>query len=110
MLTNREINELFEKAVKNSPELAKVFKEHPDRIELYKRKIADVWDEGGGFTEEEVARHCKPCKTCMFAHGKPPFEDLPNKAYCMIYSKDDSNGKPPEVYYDGEECDFYEKG
>lgn len=49
------------------------------------------------------------CKTCIFAHGKPPFADLPEKAYCEIYSRENTSGKPPEVYYDGEECEFYMK-
>ena len=51
----------------------------------------------------------KQCKTCRFSHGKPPFEDSPLKAYCMIYSKEDGEAKPPEVYYDGKECEYYEK-
>lgn len=100
------IDERIEREIGRNPELAKVFKEHPERKEMYKQKILDSENEVWG------CRRINPqwCQTCMFAHGKPPFEDLPNKAYCMIYSKDDSNGKPPEVYYDGEECDFYEKG
>ena len=100
------IDERIEQEIKRNPELAKVFKEHPERKEMYKQKILESENETWG------CRRINPkwCQTCRFAHGKPPFEDLPNKAYCMIYSKDDSNGKPPEVYYDGEECDFYEKG
>lgn len=57
---------------------------------------------------------CKPinpkmCKTCRFAHGKPPFEDAPEKRYCMIFSRDDGEQKPPDVYYEGAECEYYEK-
>lgn len=51
----------------------------------------------------------KYCKTCRFSHGKPPFEDAPEKSYCMIYSKDDGERKPPEVYYEGAKCEYYEK-
>ena len=57
---------------------------------------------------------CKPinpkqCKTCRFSKGEPPFEDSPEKSYCMIYSREDSEQKPPEVYFDGGECEYYEK-
>ena len=113
MLTSREINEIFEKAVKNSPELAKLFREHPERIEMYKWKIADVWDDGGGssLNEEDVAQQCRACKTCRFAErSKPPFEKLPYAPYCMIYNEADSQRKPIKVYFGGEECEFYEKG
>ena len=51
----------------------------------------------------------KYCKTCIFSHGKPPFEDLPTKAYCAIYKRGETNGKPAAVYYDGAECEFYEE-
>lgn len=104
-MTYDEVSVLVEKEIERNTELAKVFKEHPERKEMYKQKILDSWDEVWG------CRSINPisCQTCMFAHGKPPFEDLPNKAYCMIYSKDDGEAKPPEVYYDGEECEFYEK-
>lgn len=57
---------------------------------------------------------CKPinpkmCKTCRFSRGDPPFEDRPEKAYCMIYSRADGEEKPAEVYYDGGDCLYYEK-
>ena len=48
------------------------------------------------------------CRTCQFSHGKPPFEDDPEKAYCRIFGRDDSDGKPMEVYYKGEPCEYYE--
>jgi hypothetical protein len=51
----------------------------------------------------------RACKTCRFSRGEPPFEDGPEKAYCMIFSRDEGEAKPPEVYYDGEDCEFYEK-
>lgn len=62
-------------------------------------------NETGGF----MTINPKQCKTCRFSHGKPPFEDTPEKSYCMIYSKEDGERKPPEVYYDGADCEFYEK-
>lgn len=57
---------------------------------------------------------CKPinpkwCKTCRFSKGEPPFEDTPEKSNCMIYSHEDGEEKPPEVYFDGGECEYYEK-
>lgn len=51
----------------------------------------------------------KMCMTCRFAHGKPPFEDAPEKAYCMIYSRDEGEQKPDEVYHNGGKCEYYEK-
>ena len=57
---------------------------------------------------------CKPinpkkCRKCRFSRGNPPFEDSPEKSYCMIYSRDSGEQKPPEVYYDGGDCEYYEK-
>lgn len=46
------------------------------------------------------------CRTCRFAHGKPPFEDSPEKASCMIYEHPET--KPSEVAFDGEPCEYYE--
>lgn len=51
----------------------------------------------------------KYCRKCIFSHGEPPFADMPEKAYCRIYGKADSSGKPPEVYYDGAKCEYFEK-
>lgn len=51
----------------------------------------------------------KACETCIFAHGEPPFADLPTKAYCMIYSRDRGISKPPGVYYEGKPCEYYSK-
>lgn len=50
----------------------------------------------------------KHCKTCLFSQGKPPFEDGPEKIYCRIYSRDEGEQKPPEVYYEGAECEYHE--
>ena len=46
------------------------------------------------------------CRTCRFAHGKPPFEDSPEKASCMIYEHPEV--KPSKVVFDGEPCEYYE--
>lgn len=49
------------------------------------------------------------CRSCRFSKGKPPFEDGPEKAYCMIYSREEGEAKPEDVYYDGARCDYYER-
>lgn len=99
------LDEKIEQEIKKNPELKKVFDEHPERKELYKQKLID-----SGYEEiESRGINPKYCKTCRFSHGQPPFEDLPEKAYCMIYSKDEGEAKPPNVYYEGAECEYYEK-
>lgn len=57
---------------------------------------------------------CKPinplfCKTCIFAHGDPPFADIPEKSYCRIFTRESGKQKPPDVYYNGAECEYYEQ-
>ena len=47
------------------------------------------------------------CRTCIFASGKPPFEDHPEKSYCRIYTREGGKQKPPEVYYEGAPCEYY---
>lgn len=49
-------------------------------------------------------RNPRACRSCRFSHGDPPFEDSPEKAYCRIYSRDEGEQKPPEIYYDGKDC------
>lgn len=51
-----------------------------------------------------------PCKTCKHAHGKSLFDDAPDKRYCTVYRRDDGIPKPKAVYFDGEQCSFYERG
>ena len=52
-------------------------------------------NEIGGFKKANP----KWCKSCRFSHGEPPFEDKPEKSYCMIYSRESGEQKPAEVYY-----------
>ena len=75
--------------------------------EKMKKKLEDSKNEVWGCAKINP----KQCRSCHFSHGKPPFEDAPEKVHCMIYSYDDGVGesKPPEVYYDGADCEFYEK-
>ena len=99
------LDEQIERELKRNPGLAKLFEEHPERKELYKRKILESEGETWGCAEINPAY----CKSCVFAHGAPPFADLPEKAYCEIFQHGKTAGKPPEVYYHGEECEFYIK-
>lgn len=104
-MTYDEASKMVEKEIKRNPGFAKIFKEHPERKEMYIHKILDSWDEVLGCTRPNPIW----CQTCMFAHGKPPFEDLPDKGHCMIYSRSSGEMKPKEVLFDGEECEFYEE-
>jgi hypothetical protein len=62
--------------------------------------------------EEWAAQHVTDqivCKTCMFRfieNGGKQVE-VPDAGCCEIYEYPDS--KPNAVYFDGEECEFYEK-
>ena len=52
-------------------------------------------------------RHVHPdivCKTCVLAHGEPPFADGPEKGNCKYYRQE---LKPASVYFDGEDCEFH---
>lgn len=99
------IDEMIEQEIKKNPELAKVFEEHPERKEMYKQKFLDSENQVFGCNKINP----KYCKTCIFARGNPPFEDLPEKANCMVYSNDSGLTKPDDVYYDGAPCEYYEK-
>jgi hypothetical protein len=50
----------------------------------------------------------KVCQTCTFAHGEPPWADSPNKNYCVIYGRNEGEGKPDDVSFDGADCEYYE--
>jgi hypothetical protein len=50
----------------------------------------------------------KACKTCIFAHGEAPWADSPLKNYCMMYEREDGQGKPDDVSYEGADCEYYE--
>jgi hypothetical protein len=49
----------------------------------------------------------KACETCMFSHGEAPWANEPIKGCCEIYEYPDI--KPLDVYFDGAECENYEK-
>lgn len=44
-MTYDEASKMVEKEIKRNPGLAKMFKEHPERKEMYIHKILDSWDE-----------------------------------------------------------------
>ena len=100
-----DYEKMLDKILETNEELRKVFEQHPERRELYIQKLKDSEDESWG------CRTINPafCQTCAFSHGEPPFADLPDKSYCEIYTRENSTGKPPEVYYEGAECEFYIK-
>lgn len=45
------------------------------------------------------------CKTCIFSNGTELFENGWKKTSCIVYP--DPQIKPPSVYYDGAECEYY---
>jgi hypothetical protein len=49
------------------------------------------------------------CKTCMFRFIESGGEkvEAPDASICEIYEYPDS--KPGEVYFNGEDCEYYEK-
>lgn len=97
----KKLDEHLEK----NAEMREFFKKHPERRAMYIQKMKESENAGGG----GKSRNPVYCKTCIFRHGEPPFADLPEKAYCLIFEHGKTNGKPHEVYYEGAECDFYEK-
>ena len=54
-----------------------------------------------------MGRNPEKCMTCMNANGEPPWEDSPIKSYCIAYPRELGMRKPPSVYYEGADCEFY---
>ncbi len=54
-----------------------------------------------------LKRNPRKCRTCANAHGPAPWEDSPDKSYCMAYERRLGNIKPDAVYFDGADCPFY---
>lgn len=86
--------------LKTNDELRKLFEKDPGKKETYKFKILDSEGGGGG-----VPLTIEQCKTCMFCLQREPFGRLPDNGECMIFE----NGKPNEILFDGEHCEYYEK-
>lgn len=47
------------------------------------------------------------CMTCAMANGEPPWEDSPLKSYCIAFPRSEGARKPPDVYYEGADCEMY---
>lgn len=95
----------LEKMLSENGELRKVFEAHPDRKLLYKLKIINSEHESGG---GKITTH-KWCDTCIFCGVIEPIGRQPQSRYCKIYGATNSPGKPDEVIYEGEICEYYEK-
>lgn len=68
--------------------------------EMMKEKAQETW----GCAKLTVEQ----CRTCAFSKGPAPWADRPEKAYCIKYPRDGSNGsKPDSVLFEGEPCEFY---
>lgn len=100
---------MLEKELESNAELKKVFEEHPERRALYLEKLRDTWDSKTGSAQPKANQKAKCCQDCIFSHGEAPFADSPNKAYCEMYPKGMSSGKPHDVYFNGAFCELYEK-
>ena len=103
------VDERIEQELKNNPELKVILESNPEKMKAYKKKVTEVWEQQTGFTEQEKDNFCRFCKTCVFSHGKPPFADLPEKAYCAMFPKSKGKAKPSDVYFEGAQCDYYER-
>lgn len=64
-------------------------------------------DEKEVFGARHISESCV-CKTCINANGSPPYADNWRKSSCIVYP--DPQTKPADVYYDGADCEFYERG
>lgn len=93
----------LEQATKNSPELAEALKD-PKTKKAYIEKLKDTWNQTAGGSYKPIKRQCD---TCVFSHGKPPYENNPAKAYCERYPKAEGVAKPREVYFNGGKCLYY---
>lgn len=95
---------MLEKELENNAELRKVL-DSPEKKAAYIQKMRDSWNETGGYDPKE--KLC--CQTCMFAEIIEPIGRQPQTRYCKIYGRQDSHGKPDEVYDGLARCEFYEK-
>lgn len=106
-----EIEKQLDEDLKHNGELRKVFKEHPKRREDYISKLLDsepLWVDTDAAKGKVPSINPISCKSCWFSQGNPPFEDSPEKPYCVMYSKEDGQRKPHDVYYEGKDCEYYE--
>lgn len=57
-----------------------------------------------------LGRNPRRCRTCANARGPAPWEDSPDKSYCMAYERRLGDAKPDAVYFDGADCPFHVEG
>lgn len=104
MWTKEEINEMVEKGECLSEELKELFAKHPEKKEAYKQKVYDSQGGGGGKVITNTY-----CNTCMFCEIINPIGRQPQTRYCEMFDKDETDGKPDDILFNGAECPFYEK-
>lgn len=102
-----EINfeEIFEEQMRKNEPFREFFEKHPEKKEAYIAKLEDEMHEVFGCKQPNP----KYCRTCMFVLKKDPFGELPDNAYCRMFPEQEHEGKPNDVYFDGAECEYYEK-
>lgn len=47
------------------------------------------------------------CKTCVYSKRPAPFANHYEKAYCLVYTREDGESKPEDVKYNGAPCEFH---
>lgn len=108
-----EIEKQLDDQLKNNKELRELFDKYPERREMYIEKVLDSEPIAESkATKSTISRtdiNPKMCRTCLFAHGEAPFEDTPEKRWCEIFRYNSGEKKPSDVYFDGAECEYYEK-
>lgn len=106
-----QLEKQLEEHLKHNEELRALFEKHPEQKAMYIEKLLDSEPiEMAKASERQIKQlRINPawCKKCRFAHGKPPFEDMPEKQYCMIYTHDSGETKPQDVFRNGAECEYF---
>lgn len=65
--------------------------------------------EGYGTCGVRVHPKVTYCTTCKYAYGEIQGESLPSKGSCGVYSEEKGLSKPNNIYFAGEECQYYEE-
>jgi len=76
-----------------------------DKKSLEERLSGDI------LTDNSKTDSYPQCRDCIFRgveiNGK--WIEDGDRCYCKIFSKNDSDGKPDEIYRGTEDCEYYEK-
>ena len=99
----KQLNEML--SSDGGAELRKLFQKHPEKKEEYKFKILDSENNAYGSRVKTRIQ----CESCLFCDVIDPVGRVPQSRYCLIYDVKSTHGKPDEILYDGEKCEFYEK-